>query len=311
MYVRRGTCLVGLLVAATLLPAQTVMAGLPKQILNGLTLIDYGPSGKFGSYYTKNYLGKGWDFDTNATYTGQTYRFGLANLTLGATSPSNVAVSSGYTLRGVPEARFSMKTAAPLSYTLNTGPGLRTLTATGDIGIDVDTTINALGFYDMTFQISNRGTYTTNGPLGKKEGSLDFDAGRIDVSGNIFADAFAALTQPIFTAAGTENPFTKLSQKSARSLPEGMDLNSITDLTAASNDQIGQAVNNAILSTLLGQEPSTNLFSKLILPENLQLSAVPLVEGRASPQQVPEPTTVALIALGLAVSFWPRRRRTT
>ncbi len=237
MHARRGTRLAGLLVAATLLPAQAVMAGLPNDILTGLNLLDY----RF--QLQKNYLGKGWDFDTAAFYSGQTFRFGLADLTLGATSPSSVAISTGFTTRGLPAARFSMTTSQPLSYTLNANYGFQDLTTTGNILIDIDTTINALGFYDLTFQLSNRGTFQTEGFAGADQGTLDFDAGPIVVSGNLYADVLAVLTQPFFTASGTENPFAKFSQKAVRGLPEGMDLNSITDLTAVGSDDIGRAVN--------------------------------------------------------------------
>ncbi len=304
MHARRGTRLAGLLVAATLLPAQAVMAGLPNDILTGLNLLDY----RF--QLQKNYLGKGWDFDTAAFYSGQTFRFGLADLTLGATSPSSVAISTGFTTRGLPAARFSMTTSQPLSYTLNANYGFQDLTATGNILIDIDTTINALGFYDLTFQLSNRGTFQTEGFAGADQGTLDFDAGPIVVSGNLYADVLAVLTQPFFTASGTENPFAKFSQKAVRGLPEGMDLNSITDLTAVGSDDIGRAVNNAIIASLLGQEPSKDLFTKLILPDALQLTDLVQAETEgASLQQVPEPATVALIALGSLAMCWPRRRK--
>ena len=302
MCVRRSTWWAGLVIVATLIPAQAVLAGLPNDLLIGLNLLDYSTQIK------KNYLGKGWDFDASAVYSGQTFRFGLADLTLGATSPSTVAISSGFTMRGLPQARFSMTTSQPLSYTLKTNYGVQDVTATGNVLLDVDTTINALGFYDMTFQISNRGTYQTEGWAGQDSGTLDFDAGPIVISGNVFVDAVAALTQPYFTATGTENPFAKLSAKSARELTDGTSLSSISDLTASSSDSVGQAVNNAIISALLGQKPSSTLLGNLILPADLQLTTAPQLETRPSLMDVPEPATVALIVMGLAISFWPRRR---
>lgn len=303
MHAKRYALIAVLMLMTAVLPARTVQADLPEELLIGLNLLDYN------TQVNKNYLGKGWDFDASAFYSGQTFRFGLADLTLGDTSPSRVAISAGYTLRGLPQARFSMETASPLSYTMKANYGVQDLTATGSILLDVDTTINALGFYDLTFHISNRGQFQTEGFAGADEGTLDFDAGPIIVSGNIYADVLAALTQPFFTAAGTENPFAKFSQKAVRGLPEGMDLNSITDLTMATGDQIGQAVNHSIISALLGQEPSKDLLGKLIFPDDLQSAmVVPEVRSLSLVQRVPEPATVALIAIGLAFC-WPRRRR--
>ncbi len=303
MHVKRCALLAGVVLMTVVLPARTVQADLPGELLIGLNLLDYN------SQVAKNYLGKGWDFDATAFYSGQTFRFGLADLTLGETNSSSVAISAGYTLRGLPQARFSMETSRPLSYTMKANYGVQDLTATGNILLDIDTTINALGFYDLTFHISNRGQFQTEGFAGTDQGTLDFDAGPIVVSGNIFADVLAAFTQPFFTAAGTENPFAKFSQKAVRGLPEGADLNSITDLTMATGDQIGQAVNNSIVSALLGQEPSKDLLGKLIFPDDLQSAMlVPEVQRLAFVQRVPEPATVALIAIGLAFC-WPRRHR--
>jgi hypothetical protein len=295
--------------AALLLPAQMVLADLPGDLLNGLTLLDYRPSGKYGSYFTKNYLGKGWDFDTTAVYTGQTYHFGLADLTLGGTSASPVQVSAGYTLRGLPSARFSMKTSNPegLSYTLKANYGAQDLTATGSVLINVDTTINALGFYDTTFQISNRGTYQTDGLAGKDQGTLAFDAGPIVVSGNAYADLLAAITQPFFTASATENPFAKFSQKSARLAGEPIDLTaSSLDVANLNSNQVGQLVNNSIISALLGNESTTNLFGNVLMPAGL-LTDGSQAQSLGLFEQVPEPAMLGLMTLGLAFCR-PRRK---
>ena len=304
----RGCALTGVMAAALLLPAQTVLADLPGELLNGLTLLDYRPNGKYGSYFTKNYLGQGWDFDTTAVYTGQTYRFGLADLTLGDTSASAVRVSAGYTLRGLPSARFSAKTSNPLSYTFKANYGAQDLTATGSALIDVDTTINALGFYDMTFQISNRGTYETSGFVGADKGTLAFDAGPIVVSGNIYADLLAAITQPFFTATATENPFAKFSQKSARVAGEAIDLTaSSLDLSNLNGNQVGQLVNNTIVAALLGQEPNSDLFSNVLMPDGL-LTDTSQAQYLNLFEQVPEPAMLGLMTLGL-VLCGPRRRK--
>jgi hypothetical protein len=295
MRIPGGAFLTAAMVAAVLLPAQTVLADMPNDLLTGLNLLDYRFNLK------KNYLGKGWDFDANAFYGGQTYRFGFADLTLGDASPASVQISAGYTLRGLPSARFSMKTTNPLSYTLKANYGVQDLTATGSVLIDADTTINALGFYDTTLQISNRGKFQTEGFAATDQGTLDFDAGPIVVSGNIYADMLAGITQPFFTATATENPFAKFSQKSVREAGEPLDLTASTlNLANLNSDQVGQFVNSTIVSALLGQEPTSDLFNNALLPDGL-LADAPQVQGQNWFEQVPEPAMLGLMTLGLAL----------
>ena len=301
MHRQWGTWLAGLMIASVVWPAGTALADLPKDLLLGLNLLDYRTGLK------KNYLGKGWDFDATAFYSGQTYRFGWADLTLGAGQATSVQISAGYTLRGLPSARFSMSTNNPLAYTLNANYGVQDLTAVGSMLIDVDTTINALGFYDMTFHISNRGTFQTEGFAGQDQGTLDFDAGPIVVSGNIFADILAAITQPLFAAAGAENPFAKFSQKAVRGLNADLDLARLTALDAMSADQVGQAVNGLLVSAVLGQEPGTDPWASLTMNAGL-LETSTSQDLRAWNQTVPEPATLAMLALALAAGR-PRRRR--
>lgn len=310
MRIPGGALLTGVMVSAALLPAQRVMAGPAGDLLTGLNQFGYTPNGRLpsgqytGSYLTKNYLGNGWDFDATATYTGRTFHLGVADLTLAGTSD----ISGGYTLRGIPQARFSMRTSNPLSYTLKTNYGAQDLTANGSVLINVDTTINALGFYDTTFQISNRGTYETKGLGVTDQGTLDFDAGPIVVSGNIYADILAALTQPFFTATATENPFAKFSQTSARLAGEPLDLTaSNLNLTSLNSDQVGQLVNNTIVSALLGKEPTSNLFGSVLTPDGL-LADASQVERQNWIEQAPEPATLGLLTLGLALCR-PRRRK--
>ncbi|HSW44936.1 MAG TPA: hypothetical protein VLM89_05145 [Phycisphaerae bacterium] len=289
---RRGILSAVIVTAAMLCPPQAARADLTESLLIGLNLLDYN------SQFTKNYLGKGWDFDSTAYYSGQTYRFGLADLTLGSGGATPVSISAGYTLRGLPSARFSMQTTNPLAYTLNANYGMQDLVATGSILIDVDTNINALGFYDMAFHISNRGVFQTEGLGPTDQGTLDFDAGPIVVSGNIYADILAALAQPFFTAAGTENPFAKFSQKATRGLTDAVDLNGLAAGTL-SEDQVGQAINNMIVAALLGQDPGPNLLNELILPNDLLPMDGLSEDTMRWAQPVPEPTTIGLLALAL------------
>jgi len=300
----RGKCMTLALIGAVLAPAAVANAGLQQDLRIGLNLFDY----QFG--FQRNVLGDGWDFQAVAFYGGQTYDMGVAQLTLGATSSSTVRLSAGYTTRGLPAANFSLLTdGAPLSYTLDANYGFQDFTATGDILVNVDTRINALGFYDQTFQISNRGTYETDGFGPTDSGTLDFDVGPIVVSGNVFVDIAAALTQPFFTATGTENPLAKLSQQATKITG----LENVDDIVAKGNagqtlseEEVGKLVNNTILSAMIGSEPSADIFDSLMVPADLfEKGGDPTL---ANPMlTVPEPATVGLLALALA--FFPPRRR--
>jgi len=299
----RGKSIAVILIAGTLVPSLAARADLQKNVLTGLNLFDY----RFN--LEKNILGDGWDFNATAPYGGQTYRMGFADLTLsGATSN----ISAGYTLRGLPSARFSFVTTAPVSYTLDANYGFQDFVAQGSIFIDIETSINALGFYDQTFFISNRGEFTTDGLGLTDAGTLDFDVGPIVVSGNIYADILAALTEPFFTATGTENPFAKFSQRATKVATVTETIEALTaraaDGETLSDEQIGALVNNTILAAMLGEEPSPNLFDDVFVPPGL-LGEVDESQFDAQTSRVPEPATLTLMALAMIVCY-PRRRRT-
>jgi len=302
MYSLRGKMIAVMILAGTLVPTAIARADLQKNLLIGLNLFDY----QFNMQ--KNVLGNGWDFDASAFYGGQTYRMGFADLTLsGATSN----ISAGYTLRGIPSARFSLVTNAPVNYTLNANYGFQDFVAEGSVLVDIETSVNALGFYDQTFVISNRGEYTTDGFGPTDAGTLDFDVGPIVISGNIFADMLAAFTEPFFAASGTENLFAKFSQRATKVTSVTDTIEALTAQAAVgqtlSEDQVGTLVNNTIVAAMLGQEPSSNLFNDVLLtPE--ALSEVAASQREAPGAEVPEPSTIALMGLAL-LTCYPRYRR--
>ncbi|MBP7935579.1 MAG: hypothetical protein KA354_13110 [Phycisphaerae bacterium] len=301
----RKSMTVAVLTYAALLPASAVRAdiSLKKAFLIGLNQFDNTVG------IEKNLLGKGYDFAAAAPYVGQNYNFGFADLTLGATSATTVRLAAGYTTRGIPTATFSLATGNnPLSYVFQIDPGFQNLTAAGNVAINVNTKINALGFYDQTFQISNRGTYTAKGWLGNDQQSLDFDAGPIVVSGNIYTDAAAAVTKPFFDAVGTFNPFEKLSSRSARiaGLDASIDALNAKLVTghALTSEETNTLVNNTILAALLGEKPSSHLFDAFMVPEGL------LSDGNGiGPMavNVPEPSCLGLLIVGL-LALRPSRR---
>lgn len=293
------------LMCATI-PATTVRADLQDNLLWGLNLLDY----QFD--LQKNVLGNGYDFNTAAYYNSRIFRLGLAELTLGDTAPTTVSLQTGYTTRGLPSAHFSLANVGqPLSYTFDANYGFQDFVAQGSMLFNIDTRVNALGFYDLTLQISNRGTYTTDGFGLTENGSLDFDIGPIVISGNVYADAIAALTQPFFDATGTQNPFAKFSQEATKVAAFTETFDEVSARIRAgqpiSSSDASKLVSNTILSALLGEEPSSNLFESLLLPTMLQ-EVMPAemthATNRALP--VPEPGMASLLALGLIFCRRPR-----
>ena len=219
-----------------------------------------------------------------------------------------------------PAAHFSLNTGnQSLDYTFDVNTGFQDLTATGRSLINIDTNINILGFYDQTFQISNRGEFNTDGLGPAFSKTLDYDIGPINVSGNIFADALAAFTQPFFTSQGQENPFAKFSSRATK--VAGLQ-KSIDDLQACakageilSDDEIAQLINNTIMASMLGnKKPSLNMLGRLPLPKSMLEPEHALAVTRSIDLEIsgiPEPTTLILLTIGVLIVQPLRRRRNT
>jgi hypothetical protein len=297
----RGLFTGGALLAVLLAGAVPARAELYKDVARGLALLDFQFSGE------RNVLGDGITVNTAAFYNGRQFDFGVAELTL----TGQIRASAGFTRRGIPGADFTLNTGGtPLNYTFKTTNGLADVTATGRVLIDIGTDINALGFYNQTLQISNRGNFETSGAAlgGGDSGTLAFDVGTIDVSGNIFADVLAGLTQPFFDATGTENPFEKFSgqaklMKATKSVEELQAR--VASGQVLTDQELSMLINNSILAAVLGGRPSSDLFDQFMLPDGLIDSKAGMAGVRVLP--TPEPGTLSVLALALASGFIRRR----
>ncbi|HOB75012.1 MAG TPA: hypothetical protein PKG54_10840 [Phycisphaerae bacterium] len=297
----RGLLISGSLFAILLAGAAPAQAELYKDVARGLALLDFQFSGQ------RNVLGDGITVNANAFYNNRQFDFGVGELTL----TGQVRASAGFTRRGIPGADFTLNTGSvPLNYTFRTTNGLADITATGSVLINIDTDINALGFYNQRLQISNRGTFETTGAAlgGGDSGTLAFDVGPIDVSGNIFADILTGLTQPFFAATGTENPFEKFSaqaklMKSTRTVEELQARLAAGDVL--SDEELSALINNSIVAAILGGEPSSNLFDQFMLPDGLIDSKTGETNARMT--VAPEPATFSALALALVAGLMRRR----
>jgi hypothetical protein len=287
-------CLTVTLVLMSGSPAQ---AGIYKNIANGLALFDIQLVGQ------ENVLGNGFDIFAFADYNNRTFDFGLMDLTL----TGDVVGSVGYTMRGLPTASFSLNTGgAPMNYTFDFNSGVQDLLARGQVFVDIDTEINALGFYDQTFLISNRGSYDTDGFVVRDSGTLDFDAGPIVISGNIFIDILAAVTEPFYASCGTENPFSKITGRATKAV----ELQASADLLRSrleaghvlTDEEIATLINNTVIAAMLGGQPSDHLFDDLFLPEGIldaEKAALMGIDG-IDFLTAPEPTSFVLLGAALA-----------
>jgi len=301
MQARFGRCVTLASLAALALPA-VGQAAIWQNVRQGLQLFGYQVG------LERSVVGNGWTANAVAVYNNRTFNAGWAEMTLNGV----VRGSAGYRLSGIPSAQFSLNTGGqPLSYSFSVNNGVQDFDATGQILINIDTDINILGFYDTRIQISNRGSFTGDGFLSSTENTFDFDVGPINTSGNIFADALAVLTEPIFTARGVENPFAKFSAKATKVAELNRTTEELRARIAAgevlSDEDIARLVNSTVLSSLLSGDTDA-IFNGLPIPADiLQASIVPQPAGFL-PASVPEPA--GMLLLGAAVPLFARARRT-
>lgn len=251
---------------------------------------------------------------------------------VGSPQPLGVHNKIGYTTSFVPEVFFESQTGqrnfdifsgqtsfvpVPINYIVTMDAGAQKFEWTGNMLVDAQGRVNALGFYDFQLQLTNVGNYTADGFVVHDEQVTDFDTGPIDVSGHILMDALAGLAQidgspdqattPRIVSAATSNKGKTVDELMA-SLQAGEKL-SDDDMsfllrqmfeTAFLNDPIG-FMQNGMPSTVPGFEALT-----LAVSED-QSGAEAAAEQIAA---VPEPGTLLLIAgiAGLFSVLQPRWR---
>lgn len=161
-----------------------------------------------------NVLSGGDDFLINTNFQGNPLDFGAAELTLNG--PISLGVSTSNRILPTIDIDFTTalngrQNASPLSYSWVADVGSQTTQIDGSLLLDGRLSVNSFGFYDLEFTYSSRQSVTRDGRFADDTQTHDGDVGPINISGNIIADALAAITDPIFEAAGATNPFASFS----------------------------------------------------------------------------------------------------
>lgn len=170
-----------------------------------------------------NRAGQGWTYEqfhffgTDSFNNPNTLDLGPFKIQLGrdpaaVSSPQPVGMHNrvGYTTTLIPEVFFESQTGqrnfdvfsgqtafvpVPLNYTVTFDAGVQNFEWTGNVLVNTEGKINALGFYDLQMRVMNIGSYTADGFAVHDEQVTDFDTGPVNVSGHILMDAFAGLAQ--------------------------------------------------------------------------------------------------------------------
>jgi len=166
---------------------------------------------------TNNPLSGGVDFLATSDFNNRRFDFGATDLTLDG--PLSLQISTGgralsqfdVSLTTAPNARTN---ADPLNYILNSDVGGQSTQIDGNLLMDADFSLNGFGFYDLNVTYSSRQNVNRDGRFANDSDTFDSDIGPITVSGNIYADGLALLTDPLFERSGRPNPFEDFSNAS-------------------------------------------------------------------------------------------------
>lgn len=252
----------------------------------------------FNEYYGHNGLTNGREFLLTNTFSGNSIDFGNWSLTL--QGPLSVGFSTAN--RPARGMDFTFGTAASgsantstFNYSLEYHAGDTTASASGSLLVDGGVHLDQLGFYSVNLEVSSRQSIGNAGNAVGQTNQYDLDLGPVNVNGNIFVDAFVAITQPLFDASGKTNPFAQLSGLSE--LRTMIDSRTTDLLTAIQDGAIP-----AVTTTARGIMPATSV-ANAYGPTNQRGG------HNGTVAVVPEPTVLLLMLAGLPVLWRCRYTR--
>ncbi|HKQ50227.1 MAG TPA: hypothetical protein VJZ71_19285 [Phycisphaerae bacterium] len=344
-------------VAASGEPARAQFGGLQRTLFRGavytgnhnfLSSPQNGPlfdNNIFDQRVEFNRAGQGWTYEqfhffgTDSFNNPNTLDLGPFKIQLGS-DPNVLSTSQpvgmhnrvGYTTTLIPEVFFESQTGqrafdqfsgqtafipVPINYTVTFDAGVQSFEWTGNVLVNTEGTVNALGFYDLQMRVMNIGSYTADGFGVHDEQVTDFDTGPVNVSGHILMDAFAGLAQ------GLGNPDEAVTPRvvSAATSSRGK---TVDELLASL--EAGERVSDEDMSFLMTQMfQAAFLNDPLGFMQNGLPTSVPGFEALTvelaeeqpdasaaeTPANVPEPGTLLLVAgiLGLWWLLEPRMER--
>lgn len=281
------------------LPGQSVQADAWDEVLFGLDYAGFQFSGQ------RNPLSQGLTIQTFRNFQGTRLDFGATELTL--TGPAAAQVTTAN--RGFRSLDFAVTLGTaenPLAYIYESDVGSSAVRVDGSTVFDLSGSINQFGWYDFEFEWSSRQTSSSTGRFSDPdEQIMDFDIGPINVSGNLFADLLATMTDPLFESSGQENIFASFSGRTARENALESTVSKLRSKAAAgaklSQREVADLVRMAAEARFHGDwVPSLDFLNQSDL-------AVVEASGTLVPQAVPEPSTLVLLLV--PAIFCIRRRR--
>ena len=255
----------------------------------------------------RNPLSQGLELQTGRNFQNTVLDFGFNQLTL--TGPVTASFTTAN--RGFRSVDFSISAGAqgnPLTYIYESDVGGTGLRVEGSTLFNVAGSVNQFGWYDLQFEWSVRQSSSSTGRYSNSDNELmDFDIGPIDVSGNLFADLLATVTDPFFESTGSENIFAAFSGRTARENALQSTVSELRAKAAAglplSKQEVRELVRMAAEARIHGDDVPSLGF--------LQQPDLRVVEasGTMMPQVVPEPSTLALLLIPALVCLRRRGRR--
>jgi MYXO-CTERM domain-containing protein len=296
-----------------------------RSVARGLQFAGWRPgTGDIG--VSRHVAGDGWSVQTVRLLDGFEVFGGVAgfefnsavNPLTGARVSPSLTTELSIRTAAIPTARLRVATdqtgtdtPVPVEYNFWVFTGAQDVSIEGQASIEAEVLVNALGFYEIDAFVSNRGEFEIDGLLYSDAGTLDFDLGPISLSGNIFADAVAAVTAPLFLPNDTSNPMAVFSGRAK--LQDQMKRRDelVARIEAGevlSDEEMNEIITTSMLESVLGGSGSDLV---AMATEALQSSTGALDEGAAYDLMapVPEPVSAAWWLLLAVVAGGYRRRR--
>lgn len=255
------------------------------------TALDFAGFELFG---TQNPLSGGIDFLAVSDYQNRRFDFGAADFTFDG--PISVEVNTGGRILSRFDVSFqtginSSVDPELLGYEANLIVGGENTKVQGTLLLDGRFGIDALGFYDVQLRTSSR-QLTTQGGQPVTGVTRDADVGPVNVSGNIFIDAIAIITDPLFDRAGEDNPFEKVSGISELARILHAPTPNVNELLSGASSALADGISETV-GELTG---STDRIASIRNLESLFPGPLPTAPVSFA---VPEPTGLILLLVGL------------